>query len=120
MLRRMLSVSREWRFFLTDMIEFCEQIENYVEGFDYQQFIDSSLNYDATVRKVELLGEAARNIPEDVRQLAPDIEWPKIIRIRNILIHGYFAVDDEILWDIVSNRIGPLLASLRQLEHRLR
>lgn len=113
-------MSREWRFFLTDMIEFCGQIESYVEGLDYQEFIDSNLNYDATVRKIELLGEAARNIPEDVRQLAPDIEWPKIVGIRNIVIHAYFAVDDEILWDIVQNRIGPLQTSLRQLERKLR
>lgn len=113
-------MSREWRFFLTDMIEFCGQIESYVAGFDYQEFIDSGLNYDATVRKVELLGEAARNIPEDVRKLAPDIEWPKIVGIRNILAHGYFAVDNEILWDIVQNRIGPLQASLRRLEGKLK
>lgn len=113
-------MSREWRFFLTDMIQFCGQIQSYVEGLDYQQFIDSELNYDATVRKVELLGEAARNIPEDVRQLAPDIDWPKIVSIRNILAHAYFAVDNEILWDIVQNRIEPLRASLRQLEGKLR
>ncbi len=56
-------MSREWRFFLTDMIEFCGQIESYVQGLDYQEFTDTSLNYDATVRKLELLGEAARNIP---------------------------------------------------------
>jgi len=119
MLRRMLFVSREWRFFLTDMIAFCGQIERYVEGLGYQEFVDSSINYDATVRKLELLGEAARNILDEVRQLAPDIDWPKIVGIRNILIHGYFAVDDEILWDIIQNHIGPLQASLRQLERRL-
>lgn len=112
-------MSREWRFFLTDMILFCGQIESYVEGLEYQEFIESSLNYDATVRKLELLGEAARNIPEDVRRLAPDIDWAKIVGLRNILSHAYFAVDNEILWDIVQNRIGPLQRSLRQLEGKL-
>lgn len=112
-------MSREWRFFLTDMIDFCDQIDSYVEGLDYNAFIESGLNYDATVRKVELLGEAARHVPEDVRRLAPDIDWPKIVGIRNILIHAYFSVDNEILWDIVQNRVGPLKKLLRQLESRL-
>jgi len=112
-------VSREWRFFLTDMIDFCDHIDSYVEGLDYKTFIESGLNYDATVRKIELLGEAARHIPDDVRRLAPDIDWSKIVGIRNVLIHAYFSVDSEILWDIVQNWVGPLKKSLRRLESKL-
>ncbi|GMW05524.1 MAG: DUF86 domain-containing protein [Gammaproteobacteria bacterium] len=64
------------------------------------------------MRNIELLGEAARQIPPEVRGRAPDIEWTKIIALRNILIHGYFGIDDDILWDVVTRRVGPLRAAI--------
>jgi uncharacterized protein with HEPN domain len=56
------------------------------------------------VRNVELLGEAARQLPDEVRAMSSEIEWAKIIAVRKILIHAYFGIDDDILWDIVQNK----------------
>ncbi|MEY3880508.1 MAG: hypothetical protein RIQ94_1304 [Pseudomonadota bacterium] len=67
------AVAREWRFYLDDMIGFAERVLTYTEGFDQQRFIDSGLNYDATVRNLELIGEAATHIPDTVRQSNPQI-----------------------------------------------
>ena len=66
-------VAREWRFYLDDMIGFAERVLTYTDGFDQQHFIDSGLNYDATVRNLELIGEAATHIPDTVRQSNPQI-----------------------------------------------
>ena len=72
--------------------------------------------YDATLRNLELLGEAARHVPDEVRALAADIPWRRIVGVRNILIHGYLGIDNDIIWDIVKNEVAPLLMSLEKLE----
>lgn len=72
--------------------------------------------YDATLRNLELLGEAARHVPDKVRALAPDIPWRRIVGVRNILIHGYLGIDNDIVWDIVRNGIAPLRKALENLQ----
>lgn len=110
-----ISVKREWRLFLDDMIDFCETVLAYTEGFDQQSFIASRLHYDATVRNVELIGEAATHIPEDVMKQAPEIAWRQVIATRNRLIHGYLGIDNDTLWSIVRDDIPTLLPRLLAL-----
>jgi uncharacterized protein with HEPN domain len=105
-------VSRDWRMYLHDMCAACDRIVTYSTGLTRDEFDRHGLVYDATLRNIELLGEAARQIPVDIRTLAPAIEWRQIIALRNILVHGYFGLDDDILWDVVTNRIGPLRTAL--------
>ena len=63
---------------------------------------------DAVVRNLEIIGEAAKNLPEDITSTIPDIEWRKITGLRNILAHEYFGINKEIIWDIVQNKISAL------------
>jgi uncharacterized protein with HEPN domain len=109
------SALREWRFYLDDMIVFAEKVLNYSEGFDQQGFIDSGINYDATVRNLELIGEAATHIPDAVRQNNPQIPWRMIIATRNRLIHGYLGIDNDTLWSIIQTDIPALLPLLQHL-----
>ena len=69
------SIHREWRFYLDDMIEFAEKVMTYTEGLDQESFVASGLNYDSTVRNLELIGEAATHIPESIRKAHPHIPW---------------------------------------------
>jgi uncharacterized protein with HEPN domain len=109
------SLKREWRLFLDDMIDFCETVLAYTEGFDQESFIASRLHYDATVRNVELIGEAATHIPEDIMKQAPEIAWRQVIATRNRLIHGYLGIDNDTLWSIVRDDIPTLLPRLLAL-----
>lgn len=109
------SGSREWRFYLDDMIGFAEKIIAYTNGFDQARFVASSLNYDATVRNLELIGEAATHVPDEIRQAKPQIPWRLIIATRNRLIHGYLGIDNDTLWSIIQTDIPSLLPQLRQL-----
>ena len=84
-------------------------------GLDQSGFIASSLNYDATVRNLELTGEAATHIPPEVRAASPQIPWRHVIATRNRLIHGYLGIDNDTLWSIIRDDIPPLLAELRKL-----
>jgi len=107
---------REWRFYLDDMIDFAEKVLAYSEGLDQKTFIAKGLNYDATVRNLELLGEAATHIPPEQRDAYPAIPWRQIIATRNRLIHGYLGIDNDTLWSIIRDDIPGLLPELRKFK----
>ena len=103
--------------YVEDMLQFCLKVQAYTEGKDQAGFIRDGLTYDATLRNLELIGEAARHVPPHIQQSAPSIPWRTLIAIRNRIIHGYLGLDNDILWDIITAEI-PLLTE--QLERLLR
>ena len=111
-------MSRNWRIYLKDMREFCDRIISFMEGVSREQFEQHGLVYDGVIRNIELLGEAARQIPEEVRAKGPGIDWARIVALRNLLIHAYFGIDDDIVWDVVVNKIPSLKKALEQMEER--
>jgi uncharacterized protein with HEPN domain len=108
--------AREWRFYVDDMIGFCERILSFTQGTGRTEFPADPMRYDATVRNLELVGEAATHVPESVRLNHPEIPWRMIIATRNQLIHGYLGIDDDVLWSIVQTDIPALLTNLRLLD----
>ena len=112
--------AREWRFYLDDMIVFAEKAMLYSYGLDQERFVASGLNYDATVRNLELIGEAATKIPEEVRAQHPQIPWRLVIATRNRLIHGYLGIDNDTMWSIIQQDVPLLLEHLQQLKTGMR
>ncbi len=110
---------REWHFYLDDMIVFTQNVLNYTDGFDQEAFVATGLNYDATMRNLELIGEAATHIPDSIREANPSIPWRLIIATRNRLIHGYLGIDDDTLWSIIQDDVPDLLAGLKALRSRV-
>lgn len=110
---------REWRFYLGDMIGFCERVLAFTDGLDQSQFVADAMRFDATVRNLELIGESATHIPDQVRQSSPSIPWRMVIATRNQLIHGYLGIDNDTLWSIVETDIPELLVKLRELKAKL-
>lgn len=109
---------RAWTFYLDDMIEFAEKVLTYTAGFDQDGFVRDGLVYDATLRNLELIGEAATHIPESVRAAHPALPWRLIVATRNRLIHGYLGIDNDTLWSIVQDDLPALLTQLRDLRAR--
>lgn len=107
---------REWRFYLDDMVKFAERVISYSQGLSREEFESNSLNFDAIARNIELIGEAATHIPEEVRASNPDIPWRQIIATRNQLIHGYLGIDNDVLWSIVQEDIPSLLKKSQKLK----
>ena len=103
---------REWGFYLDDMIKFCEMVLVYTEGLNREGFEADEKTYDATLRKLELIGEAATHIPEAVRETLSAIPWRQVVATRNRLIHGYLGIDNDILWSIIRDDIPVLLNEL--------
>ena len=110
---------REWRFYLDDMIRFCEKVDIFTRGLDQLTFVADGMRFDATIRNIELIGEAAIHIPEAVRLASPAIPWRMIIATRNQLIHGYLGIDNDTLWSIVKTDVPALWSALNQLKTTL-
>lgn len=106
---------REWRFYLLDMIGFAEKCLSYTDGLDQQQFVDSGITYDATLRNLELIGEAASRVPGDIRAAHADIPWRMIVATRNRLIHAYLGIDDDTIWSIIEDELPDLIAKLKNI-----
>lgn len=110
---------REWRFYLDDMINFAQNVLSYVADMDQNKFVASKLNYDATLRNLELIGEAAMHVPDEVRDAYPAIPWRMIIATRNRLIHGYLGIDNDTLWSIINDDVPTLLEELVLLRDKI-
>jgi len=99
---------RNYKLYLDDILEATERIEKYSKGFTLEKMKKDSLVVDGVVRNLEIIGEAAKNIPANIKERYSDIEWKKIAGLRDILAHEYFGVDLEVLWDIIEHKIHIL------------
>lgn len=106
---------RDVRLFVAGMLEGIARIERYTAGLDLEGFAADERTVDAVVRNLEIIGEAARQIPEAIRERYPDIPWRRVIGFRNIVVHEYFAVDVGIIWTIVRENLPALKTKLRQM-----
>ncbi len=111
---------REWRFYLDDMIGFAQKALAYTADMGQSEFTASGLTYDATLRNLELIGEAAIHIPDTVREGHPEVPWRMIIATRNRLIHAYLGIDDDTIWSIVQDDIPSLLLALKTIREEVR
>jgi uncharacterized protein with HEPN domain len=106
---------RSWTLYLGDMIVSMGKIEAYIAGISYETFEKTDIIIDAVVRNLEIIGEAASHIPEEIRQDDSRIPWRKIIGLRNIAIHEYFHVDLPTVWQIVREQLPATKIRLQEM-----
>lgn len=104
---------RDYKNYLEDICECIGKIQDYTAGLSSADFCNDAKTIDAVIRNLEIIGEAARRIPEEIRIKFPGVEWHKIISLRNILIHEYPGIDLETIWDIVENKISLLAKQVK-------
>lgn len=106
---------RDHRLYLDDILEAIARIRDYAGTLDYDAFLEDNKTQDAVIRNLEIIGEAAGRLPDTVASRAPEIEWHKIVGLRNILAHEYFGVSLPVIWDVVQHKLGPLETACRKL-----
>ena len=105
-------MSRDWRLFLDDIVASCQKVGRYTSGMRQKDLLADEMAYDAVLRNLEIIGEAAKQIPDDIRLKIPQVEWRKISGFRDIVVHVYFGIDDNIIWDVVTNKVPELVGAV--------
>ncbi|MCX6669737.1 MAG: DUF86 domain-containing protein [Methanothrix sp.] len=108
-------MSRDYLLYLEDMQTSCGKILRYTEDIDFDQFAADERTYDAVIFNLVILGEAAKHVPPVVRERYPNVPWRKVAGLRDISVHRYFGLDEEILWDILQKQIRPILDQINQI-----
>lgn len=109
-------MSREWQLYWADMRHAATKIQLYTSNMDEATFAANELVRDAVLRNLEIIGEAAKHVPQDVRDISYGLDWRRVVGFRNIVAHAYFGIDRAILWNIVSEKISELIDVMDKID----
>ncbi|MHB8763140.1 MAG: HepT-like ribonuclease domain-containing protein [Deferrisomatales bacterium] len=101
-------MSRDERMFLSDILARCDRLLAYTSEMDFASFSADPKTFDAVTRNLQIIGEAVRRISPETRAAHPEVPWRKIAGLRDLVIHEYFGIDEEIVWDAAKNHIPRL------------
>jgi uncharacterized protein with HEPN domain len=106
---------RSVKLYVEDILVSMEKIERYVAEKGFKQLTQDELLVDAVVRNLEIIGEASRNVPDEIRLQWPEIPWHRMAGLRNVIIHQYFDVDLEALWKVVSENLPETKLKIEEM-----
>lgn len=110
---------RSQKLYLADIVESIEAIESFVVDMDFKAFAGDRKTFAATVRELEIIGEAVRNISDEIKTQYPDVLWQEIRAFRNMITHEYFGIDVKIVWDVVQNELGTLKQQAKRISEEI-
>jgi uncharacterized protein with HEPN domain len=108
-------MSRHEKQRLLDIVDAVDRIVSYVAGMSYDDFLADRKTQDAVTRNIEIIGEAARALPEDFKERHAGIPWSEIVAMRNVIVHQYFGILPEVVWDVIRNELPTLRSQITTL-----
>lgn len=106
---------RDYRVCLDDILEASVKIRTYSTGLTFEEFRSDPRTVDAVIRNLTVIGEAARSLPENVREKYPHVAWQDTVGLRNVLVHRYFGIDLEVIWRVIQTDVGLLEGQVREI-----
>ncbi|MEI6185375.1 MAG: DUF86 domain-containing protein [Bacteroidota bacterium] len=108
--------NRNPQLLIEDILDSSNKILQYSTGMTYEEFIADSKTVDAVIRNFEIIGEAANRLPDDFKEIHPNIDWHKIRGFRNRIVHDYMGIDYTIVWEIRNNFLASLVEKLNTIK----
>jgi uncharacterized protein with HEPN domain len=112
-------VSRDPGLYLQDIADACRKVQLLIQGMELPDFSDDWRTRDAVLHNLEVIGEAVKRVPAELKTPFPGIPWKSISGFRDVLAHAYFSIDDSIIWDVSCNQMATLLEAVTQMLERL-
>ena len=106
---------RDFRLYLADILDSGNAVLAFVKDLSFEEFCNDRKTSSAVIREFEIIGEAVGKLPDELKQKRPDVEWQDIKDFRNLLIHEYFGVDLEILWNVIQDNLPVLINAVREI-----
>jgi uncharacterized protein with HEPN domain len=106
---------RDYRLYLDDILEAIRRVSLYVEGLEYAQFVNDTMRVDAVTRNMQIIGEATRHLPSDLKARYSHIAWRDIVGLRNIVTHSYFSVNIPIMWRTIEEDLPVLRDAVEKM-----
>lgn len=107
--------SRNWKMRIGDILECISRIQKYTRGFSFNEFEEDEKTVDSVLRNLEIIGEASRHIPKDIKTRYPHLPWMEMNTMRNIVVHEYHGVNLKIIWTTIKNDLPPLIPQLKEI-----
>ncbi|MCM8820344.1 MAG: DUF86 domain-containing protein [Candidatus Omnitrophica bacterium] len=112
-------MKRDYKLFVKDIIEAITKIESFVGEMAFEKFMKDEKTKSAVIREIEVIGEATKNIPEAIRRKCKELPWKEMARMRDKIIHFYFGIDYEIVWDVLKHRLPQIKPVISKLLKKL-
>ena len=108
-------MKRDYSLYIKDILDCIERVEEFVGDMNFDEFLVDDKTSSAVVRKLEIIGEATKNIPKSITQKYEEIPWKEMARMRDKIIHFYFGVDYEIVWNVIKERLPEIKPTILQI-----